>query len=254
MLNRSSTVSTITCTTLPAIQWLDGAVCPFTDALAVFRFEWPGQIELDNLLSELTFAEIERAKRFRRQEDQYRFVYGRRILRRLLGNYVGQPPGSIELTEGINRKPVFTNSPGWQFTISHSGDWILVAISTVWVGVDLEKSVQSFDFQGIVSQSFSKSEQQFVEESLNRVNAFYTVWTRKEALVKATAKGVDEDFARVPSLDGRHSVDSLVIGGSGDWLVNSFWVAEWYPAAVAYPDTIKEPQFYTLDSQFLEVV
>ncbi|WP_080056145.1 4'-phosphopantetheinyl transferase family protein [Spirosoma aerolatum] len=218
--------------------------------MAVFRFEWPRQIELDELLSELSFAEIERAKRFRRQEDQLRFAYGRCILRRLLGNYIGQPLASIELTEGMNRKPVFTNSPGWQFNISHSGNWVLVAISTVWVGVDLEKSIQGFDFQGIVSQSFSKSEQQFVDKSLNRVNAFYTIWTRKEALVKATAKGVDEDFVRVPSLDGIHSVDSLVIGSSGDWLVNSFWVAEGYTAAVAYPGTIKGPLFYTLDSRF----
>ncbi len=251
MLNQSGTNSVVSCTTLSSVQWQNWDTCSFTDELAIFRFEWPYQIAPEAIASELTPAEIDRAHRFRRQEDQHRFVHGRCILRRLLGNYLGQSPATIVLAEGVNRKPMLTNAPGWHFNLSHSGNWILVAVSQQWVGVDLEKCVPEFDYKEILSPSFSESEQRFITESLHCTDAFYTLWTRKEALVKATAKGVDEDFARIPSLDGSHTVDSLIIGASGNWQVNSFLVEENYPAAVAHPLKSKAPQFYTLDRRFL---
>ncbi|GAB4025291.1 4'-phosphopantetheinyl transferase family protein [Spirosoma gilvum] len=250
MSNRIDATAVISCTTIPAFSWQDWTTCSYTDDLAVFRFNLATLTEICDEPAELESHEIIRAQRFRQADDRHRFVYGRRIIRRLLGAYVGLPPADVTLTIGTNRKPVLAHSADWHFNMSHSGNWILVAVGRELVGVDLEKVVSSFVFQDIIAQSFSQPEQQFIGKSHNPGETFYQLWTRKEALVKATAKGVDEDFARVPSLDGTHRIDSSVIGASNNWLINSFSVDEGYPAAVAYPATVGMPQFYNLDNRF----
>ncbi|GAB3947686.1 hypothetical protein GCM10028805_20400 [Spirosoma harenae] len=189
-----------------------------------------------------------RAQRFRRQEDRNRFLYTRYILRTLLSNYLKQCPDQILFTTGINGKPEMKNNPSWCFNVSHSGNWILIAVGTGNVGIDIEKIDPDFSFQDIVSLQFSLEEQRYIAVSSMPRLAFYKIWTRKEALLKATAKGMDDDFAQIPSLDGSHTKESKLIGATDDWTVGSFGVSECYSAAVAYSALHQKPKFYTLES------
>ncbi|MVM36999.1 4'-phosphopantetheinyl transferase superfamily protein [Spirosoma sp. HMF3257] len=127
------------------------------------------------------------------------------------------------------------------------GGWITVAIGKSSIGVDIERINPDFPFQDVLAQSFSQEEQAYVAASADSRFAFYDVWTRKEALVKATAKGLDDDFQQVPALDGIHQISSDLIGAVGDWTVLSFPVSDAYPAAVAYRPMADMPKFYTLD-------
>lgn len=245
--------ASVTCTALPDVTWRAGPVGSFTDELAVFRVALSDSTALLPQLRKLLSAdETERAARYRRPEDQLRFSGTRGMLRVLLARYTQQPADRIEFVAGVNRKPALKAPAGWHFNVSHSGNWLLIAIGKPRVGVDLEWANPDFSFRDVLPTSFSPHEQEHIEACPDACLCFYRLWTRKEALVKATAKGMDDAFDRIPSLTGTHPADRQLIGQDGHWTVISFTVADGYPAAVAHdgPSSVI-PQFYALNEAWL---
>ncbi|MFD2933953.1 4'-phosphopantetheinyl transferase family protein [Spirosoma flavum] len=242
-------VSTISCASFQDVSWLHWADCSYDDEIAIFRFPLvEGMIMPFHLKSVLQPDEIHRSQRYYREEDRQRFLYTRSILRVLSGSYTNQAPEQIRFTTGMNKKPELVGDSGWRINVSHSGKWILLTIGKVSVGIDVEKNDPKFSFRDMLSTSFSRGEQDYIEAGVDAQLRFYQLWTRKEALIKATGKGMDDDFWQVPSLDGSSVTDSGLIGEAGSWIVSSFFVATDYHAAIAYRATQEIPKFYTLDS------
>jgi 4'-phosphopantetheinyl transferase len=84
-----------------------------------------------------------------------------------------------------------------QFNLSRSGQLALVAVGVGGdLGVDVERLREEVDYQSI-AKSFLPPEEAAVFEQLppaeGRVR-FFTLWTRMEACVKATGKGLAEAF------------------------------------------------------------
>ena len=240
----------VTCSDLQHVTWSPWSACSFNDELAVFRFSLSeGAGLVSHLRGLLSPDEIARAARYRRPTDQLRFSCARGLLRVVLSRYTNQPPDHIEFVAGLNRKPGLAWPVGWHFNVSHSGDWILIAVGKVRVGVDLEWVNPDFSFQDVLPISFNSAEQHYIGACSDARLCFYQLWTRKEALVKATAQGMNDTFGQIPSLTGIHSTNAQLIGQDGPWLVNSFSVADGYPAAVAYDGTSQvEPHLYTLNA------
>lgn len=244
----------VECVDHKSVTWADWPGELASDPLAVFRVALPdeGAAFMPYLRSLLAPDEMARAARYRRPADQLRFGCVRGLLRVLLGQYTNQPPDQIEFTAGVNQKPELKGAASWQFNVSHSANWALIAIGKVRVGVDLEWVNPDFSFRDVLPISFSPDEQRYIDACSDARLCFYRLWTRKEALVKATAKGMDDAFDRVPSLPGVHPANAQVIGQEGHWTVHSFAVADGYPAAVAFEDLIPMiPRFYTLRAERL---
>ncbi len=165
----------------------------------------------------------------------------------LIGRYTNQPPADVRFMVGANGKLELADNSGWHVNISHSGDWILLVIGRTNVGIDVEQITSHFSFEDTLISNFSLEEQGYCNAANTR-RRFYALWTRKESLLKATGKGMDEAFQQVPSLDGQHEVTGDLIGASGNWIVRGFAVAADYPAAVAYREMQEIPKFYTLNS------
>lgn len=219
------------------------------DPVAVFRFQLPEQTVLPTeLLSLLQPDEISRAKRYHRAEDRQRFVYARGLLRILTGRCTHQRPEQVRFAKDAHGKPVLAGDTGWHMNVSHSGNWILLAVGNVRLGVDVERIQSPFAYSDMLPTSFSPAEQAYIRADADSRRRFYQLWTRKEALIKATGKGMDDDFFRIPALNGAHQTDSQVIGSTGDWQVMGFVISADYPGAVAYPAMVETPKFYTLES------
>lgn len=91
----------------------------------------------------------------------------------------------LKLTE-FNR-PYFDNSV--DFNISHSGEYVICAISkTNRIGIDIEeiKDVPILEFDS----QFSTQEMEEIFQDKNSLHAFYTLWTQKEAFLKAIGTGL----------------------------------------------------------------
>lgn len=184
--------------------------------------------------------ELARADRYHQPKDQQRFLVARSALRLLLGWYTGQHPADVRFTVGTNKKPVLAGFPTLHYNVSHAGNWVLIAIGTNPVGIDVEPINTAFNYQAVLSSSFSLEERRYIDESVPGYQGFYRLWTRKEALTKATTKGIDDDFYRIPSLDGTHQVLGNLLQTTHDWTVSSFSPAHEYLASVAYPGNVRQ--------------
>jgi 4'-phosphopantetheinyl transferase len=144
----------------------------------------------------LCAAEIERANRFRLMRDRNRFVAGRGLLRVLLSRYLQIEPRQIEFVYGAQGKPslgkAFLGS-GLEFNLAHSHNLALLAVTNAGpVGVDVERIDPMADTRQLVARFFSARESAAFDRLPTDLKpaAFFNLWTRKEAWLKATGEGV----------------------------------------------------------------
>ncbi len=90
-------------------------------------------------------------------------------------------------------KPYAVRSP--QFSLSHSGDYVVLAHSSAETGVDIEKVDEKY--MDIMPQVFSEEEISYVN---NDPKCFYQIWTLKESLAKAVGEGLQMPLREVSVL------------------------------------------------------
>lgn len=98
-------------------------------------------------------------------------------------------PLALSIAEG--GKPYLVSEPGVHFSLSHSADWAVCAISDHPVGVDIERCEPGR--RDVASRFFHKEEVRYLNTLLPsaRDDAFYKLWTLKESFVKSTGRGLD---------------------------------------------------------------
>ncbi len=90
------------------------------------------------------------------------------------------------------------------FNISHTGSSFLVCISTQYpVGIDLEIPVFRPDLYDVMTYAYSASEIDYVVQDVDITTRFFTIWTAKEAFLKAKGIGL---------MDGLKGIDLFSIG------------------------------------------
>lgn len=248
MPNLAKATAIVTCQTLPAPRWRPWSDCSYEDSVAVFRGWLPNSTVWESFPPLLTADELARAQRYLRPADQQRFCITRHWLRVLLGRYTRHHPAHVRFVSGIHGKPELEPGQGWGFNVSHSGNAVLIAVGKERVGVDVEEINPAFGFQELLADNFSPAGQQYIKTSTDPHTAFYTLWTRKEALLKATAHGLTDQLDRIPTVDGVHLLNNASGGITGHWHVGSFSVFSGYSAAVAHETMAAIPQFYSLDA------
>jgi 4'-phosphopantetheinyl transferase len=150
----------------------------------------------------LSEEELARAARFQFDRDRHRYIVAHGALRQLLARYVGCTPG--ELRFGTNRygKPHLGNASGLRFNLSHTEDVAVIAIASAEageIGIDVE-AVRPLDGMLKIAQQFFRADE---AEALHRLPdaaqplAFYRIWTRKEAYLKAIGTGLSTSLDEV---------------------------------------------------------
>ncbi|SHH04681.1 4'-phosphopantetheinyl transferase family protein [Flavobacterium defluvii] len=206
-----------------------------TGDIIIYTIYLPNFIELKSYLSQfLNSPELKKAKRFYKEIDRNRFIIYRSILKLILGAYTKSDIKNIHLDYDFNKKPYLASHPWLHFNMSHSEDYAAIAISRKMVGLDIEYLSKDFKFTSLLPDIFDDHERAAIQNADDKKNAFYTLWTRKEAFVKALGKGIDEDFKYIPSTDGQHNLDFKLVKNTQNWQVYSFDFNEHYLGAVAF--------------------
>jgi 4'-phosphopantetheinyl transferase len=150
----------------------------------------------DGFATVLAKEELERAERFRFARDRSRFVFGRAQLRHILSSYLQIEPGEISFAYSAKGKPFLRpvgTLSGLMFNLAHSEDLAVLAVTrSGQVGIDLEKIRSLPDADHLVSRFFSPEEAATfgTMPENQRLAAFFNLWTRKEAWLKATGEGI----------------------------------------------------------------
>jgi 4'-phosphopantetheinyl transferase len=158
---------------------------------------------LTALACQLSPDERARAERFRVSEPRRQFVFGRALLRQLLGACLNVEPVTLAFGYHARGKPFLAQpalNSDLRFNLSHSG--LIVAIALAHgreVGVDLESIHHLDDWSLLAERIFSSRELcelRALPASKQR-EAFFNGWTRKEAYLKATSEGLTDDLPAI---------------------------------------------------------
>jgi 4'-phosphopantetheinyl transferase len=146
----------------------------------------------------LSLDERKRLASIRLAGLQKRFIAGRGYLRYLLSLYLGIRPAAVTLSYTAAGKPLLKGH-ALEFNLSHSCDTAVYAFSHKnALGVDVEKLPETVNLQ-LAKRYFSPSEyaQLISLESADLVRAFYRLWTRKEAMIKARGSTLAKHLSKV---------------------------------------------------------
>ena len=159
---------------------------------------WRVTLDLSNdsvnfLGSSLSVEESKRASRFHFQVDRDRFIVAHGCLRDILGRYLRCEPHRINIITGDYGKPALLSDAGFEFNLSHSGEYALIAIARGHrLGIDVERIRPEIELERMARRYFSAGE--FSELMAlppdQRDVGFFNCWTRKEAYIKAQGLGL----------------------------------------------------------------
>ncbi len=153
------------------------------DGLAQAAIDWSAY---------LSSAELARAQRFKFSADQLRYQICHAVLRQLLGHYLGTATFTDPFQIGEYGKPELATHD-LQFNLSHTKHWCLIGISQQIVGIDVERVDPTFDGRRLASHYFNATELAQIDAANDENSAcetFFSLWTCKEALMKADGRGM----------------------------------------------------------------
>ena len=187
-------------------------------------------------------ADLERAERFARQADHDRHILAWVVVRLLLAAALDSPPQSLVFAENeYGKKHIDLPGCALRFNLSHSGDYVLVALADgAAVGVDVERMRPLPDLLAVAARFFSPAERTVLQSipAERQEDAFYAVWTRKEAFIKAVGMGLSLSLdAFDVSVDPDAAARLLSVRHPGQradiWSLSDIATAPGYRAALA---------------------
>jgi 4'-phosphopantetheinyl transferase len=155
-------------------------------------------------------AEQDRAARFVFPADRARFTLAHGALRFLLAAYVERPAAALRFTVGVHGKPALAGAD-LTFNLSHSFGLVLIGVASIGrhLGVDIERHRPIHQMTELVENCFSQTEAGALRRlpAAQRETAFFRLWTRKEAFVKATGEGLTRPLESFTvSMDNRPAI------------------------------------------------
>ncbi len=127
---------------------------------------------------------------FKRKEDAWRCLLSDLLIRYVMCRYFGFSLQHLSYDYNPFGKPSIAHQKQWHFNVAHSGDWVVAAINSAPIGIDIEQ-MTAVDLD-IAMHYFSKWEQQqlFSLPLFMQPSYFFELWTLKESFLKCEGSGL----------------------------------------------------------------
>jgi 4'-phosphopantetheinyl transferase len=129
--------------------------------------------------------------------DRHLFALGCATVRTVLGMLLDVAPRAVRLDRTCpdcdrpHGRPVPRHAGDFHCSVSHSGDRVAVGVTRgAGIGVDVERVLAVPGLDRLVSQVLAPTELRAWRTCPAPLRDFYTYWTRKEAVLKATGWGL----------------------------------------------------------------
>lgn len=162
---------------------------------------------------EIDAQRAERLKRYRLESDKKRCLAGGLFIKRFLGD--------TEIKIGTYGKPEAEN--GMHFNLSHSGKYVLFALSDSKIGCDIEM-IKEVEPERLGKLVFCPAEMASLEHCDNKNENFFRLWTRKESLLKCIGEGFHRSSKSVDA-SGESFTDNGTTYYMSTWLYNGYTVS-----------------------------
>ena len=214
-----------------------------------FRLDDPPRSNAETTLSD---AELTRARGMTAPVAAQSFVAAQIAVREVLSAHTRLPARSIEIVRGAHGKPMLGDrARELEFNVSHSGEWGLLAVAATDVGVDVERVRPRRIHPRFEERFLTAAERELLRARRDTDGdaAFFVVWSRKEAYLKAAGFGLAAPFSKVssagdtlPELDAQGNQ----LAGDEPWSIMDFSVDERHVGAVVARVQALSVSFFTL--------
>lgn len=205
--------------------------------------------EVSELFETLSGDEKQKAQKFIFEKDRNHFVAARGTLRKILSNYLSIKPNEIRFAYTRFGKPLLESGESQlKFNVSHSHELSLIAVTKGQeVGIDIEFIDSNFDLLKTAKCFFSKIEMSVLQNLPSNLQtpAFFSGWTRKEALIKGVGKGFSYPVNEFTiSIKPEESNISLPTNEFQNWSLITLDCQTDYKAALAVNGKIQTLRFW----------
>ncbi len=141
----------------------------------------------------------ERLMRLRFEMDRKISVYADALVRCLVCRETGADYSHIRLGIGKYGKPYLINDERFHYNVSHTRSAIIAAVSDRPVGVDIERVRETDD--ALAARILNAAEHAAYERAgAEKDDRFFSIWTRKEALVKYRGQALPSDLKTLDTM------------------------------------------------------
>lgn len=144
-------------------------------------------------LQNLPFETQLKAKSFRFQIDQVRHLLGRILLNEGTKQLYQIENVNSLLQYTKNGKPFLPNA--FHFNITHGGKYVMCAFASERIGIDVEVDIQKVPLEEL--SIFTFKEIHYLQTQKQKSQAFFQLWTAKEAMLKCEGCGLIDDLQRL---------------------------------------------------------
>ena len=162
-------------------------------------------------MSLLSLKEKEYVCRYKYEKDRLRSLIGRLLLLSFADRYtsdsfkevnfisgtdefVEEKMSDMEIEVDENGKGRIDNRDNLFFNISHSKDYVVLALSDEEVGIDIQeiKPLKA----NVPKRFFTDTDNEYIDRSEDgRIERFTQIWSAKESFAKLTGNGIGEGFS-----------------------------------------------------------
>ena len=156
-----------------------------------------------DLLPILSREERAQAAQFSFERDRMHFIQAHGIVRQILSNYLDADAATLIFARTHHGKPYLiprANGPHLEFSVSRSSDCCMLAVQFDHsIGIDVEKVRDLPQAIDIVQSYFTPAESKALSalRGAARRDAFFALWTHKEATVKGLGISLAAHLGRV---------------------------------------------------------
>lgn len=153
-----------------------------------------GRGQIRSYVAALSRSDLAKYRKIRSVERRQHFVVGRSLILHALSQYANVPASSWLFTSNEHGRPAVDQPRACRnihFSLSHTSGLIAIAVSlSPEIGIDVENVDRPVEISDIAEMVFTGSERhRLSRRSKEEREAFFELWTLKEAYIKARGTG-----------------------------------------------------------------
>lgn len=129
------------------------------------------------------------------QEDKIRSVAAFTLLIKLLDTHkISYSSDDFKIDE---HGKLYLDNSDIYLNLSHSGQYVIAAISDAPIGVDVEHIDTNKNIKEIIKFVLDPKETEEFNKSKNQTDYFYSMWSKKESYIKCVGKGLSMGMSTI---------------------------------------------------------